>query len=38
VGYNSSVDEAFAQATKILKLRCPLEGEVIQGETWADTH
>ena len=38
VGYNSSVDEAFREATKFLKLRCPLEGEVITGETWADTH
>ena len=37
-GYNSSVDEAFTEATKFLKLRCPLEGEVITGETWADTH
>jgi DNA polymerase I-like protein with 3'-5' exonuclease and polymerase domains len=37
-GYNSSVDEAFREATKLLKLRCPLEGEVITGETWADTH
>ena len=38
VGYNSSVDEAFAEATKFLKLRCPLAGEVKAGETWADTH
>ena len=37
-GYNSSVDEAFAEATKFLKLRCPLAGEVKAGETWADTH
>ena len=37
-GYNKSVDEAFAEATKFLKLRCPLAGEVKSGETWADTH
>jgi len=36
--YNSSVDRAFKEATKFLKLRCPLAGEVKVGETWADTH
>jgi DNA polymerase I-like protein with 3'-5' exonuclease and polymerase domains len=37
-GYNSSVDEAFAEATQFLNLRCPLAGEVKVGETWAETH
>jgi DNA polymerase I len=29
---------AIAQAGKILKLRCPMEGAGQKGETWADTH
>ena len=36
--YTNSVSEAFYEATKFLKMRCPLEGEVKTGETWADTH
>ena len=36
--YTISVHEAFAEATKFLKLRCPLAGEVKSGDTWADTH
>jgi DNA polymerase I-like protein with 3'-5' exonuclease and polymerase domains len=36
--YTNSVSEAFYEATKFLKMRCPLEGEVKTGETWAETH
>ena len=38
VSYTNSVGEAFEEATRFLKLRCPLAGEVQAGETWADTH
>jgi len=37
-GYTISVHEAFEEATKFLKLRCPLAGEVQVGDSWADTH
>jgi len=36
--YNSSVHEAFEEATEFLKLRCPLAGEVKAGEDWSQTH
>jgi len=36
--YNRAVHTAFVQATEFLQLRCPLEGEVMVGENWAETH
>jgi len=36
--YTNSVSKAFQEATKILNLRCPLEGEVIEGQDWSETH
>jgi len=36
--YNKNVPLAFDEATRFLKLRCPLAGEVQVGDSWADTH
>jgi len=36
--YNSIVHWAFDKTTQFLKLRCPLAGEVQQGDDWSATH
>jgi len=36
--YTKCVKWAFTQATKFLRLRCPLAGEVQVGEDWSKTH
>jgi len=30
--------KAFEKAGKVLKFRCPMTGEAIEGKSWADTH
>lgn len=34
----ASGPEAIRRAGQVLKLKCPLDGEAKEGETWADTH
>ena len=38
LGYTKVVDWAFEKTTQFLNLRCPLAGEVKQGDDWSQTH